>query len=124
MPFRLDIFHPDRILVGVARGDISLADLQDFVRQTIESGALHYRKIIDVASATSSIGREELQVVVERLRAHPQLKPRGPLAIVADHQRGELARLFMALTSEVAVTVPSLSTIRCTTPSPLRQFTI
>ncbi len=100
MPFKLDIFAPDRIVVGVARGDISTGDLAAFVQEMIASNVLHYRKIIDITSATSSIGKDELSAIAERLRATPVLRPRGPLAIVADHKRGELARLFMSMTSD------------------------
>jgi len=100
MPFKLDIFAPDRIVVGVARGDISTADLAAFVQEMIAAGVLHYRKIIDITSATSTIGENELSTIAERLRTTPMLRPRGPLAIVADHKRGELARLFMSMTSD------------------------
>ncbi len=100
MPFKLDIFPPDRMVVAVARGDITLADLILLVKELIDSGTLPYRKIIDITSATSAIGKEELEGIAERLRAVPVQRPRGPLAIVADSNRGELGRLFMSLTSD------------------------
>lgn len=100
MPFKLDIFPPDRMVVAVARGDITLEDLALLVKELIDTGTLPYRKIIDITSATSTIGREELEGIAERLRFAPVQRPRGPLAIVADGNRGELGRLFMSLTSE------------------------
>ena len=100
MPFKVDIFPPDRMVVAVARGEISLADLMMLVKELIDSGTLPYRKIIDITSATSAIGKDELESIAERLRSVPVLKPRGPLAIVADSNRGELGRLFMSLTSD------------------------
>jgi hypothetical protein len=100
MPFKLDIFPPDRMVVAVARGDITLEDLALLVKELIDTGTLPYRKIIDITSATSTIGREELEGIAERLLSAPVLRPRGPLAIVADGNRGELGRLFMSLTSE------------------------
>ncbi len=100
MPFKLDIFAPDRIVVGVARGDISATDLVGFVQEMISAGVLHYRKIIDITSATSSIGKDELSALAERLRTTPGLRPRGPRALVAAHKRGDLARLFMSMTSD------------------------
>ena len=100
MAFKIEIFPPDRIIVAVARGEVTMVDLQAFVAELIQSGTLHYRKIIDITSATSSIGKDELAAAAERLRAHPQLKPRGPLAIVADPKRGELARMFTAMTAD------------------------
>ena len=100
MPFKLDIFPPDRMVVAVARGEITLADLMMLVKELIDSGTLPYRKIIDITSATSALGKEELESIAERLRASPLQRPRGPLAIVADGNRGELGRLFMSLTSD------------------------
>jgi hypothetical protein len=100
MPFKLDIFPPDRMVVAVARGDITLEDLALLVKELIETGTLPYRKIIDITSAKSAIGREELEGIAERLRSASPQRPRGPLAIVADGNRGELGRLFMSLTSE------------------------
>lgn len=100
MPFTIDIFPPDRMVVAVARGEISLADLMMLVKELIDSGTLPYRKIIDITSATSAIGKDELESIAERLRSVPVLKPRGPLAIVADSNRGELGRMFMSLTSD------------------------
>jgi hypothetical protein len=100
MPFKVDIFPPDRMVVAVARGEISLADLMMLVKELIDSGTLPYRKIIDITSATSVIGKDELESIAERLRSVPVLKPRGPLAIVADSNRGDLGRMFMSLTSD------------------------
>ena len=54
MPFKLDIFSPDRMVVAVARGEISLADLMMLVKELVDSGTLPYRKIIDITSATSA----------------------------------------------------------------------
>ncbi|MBL0900463.1 MAG: hypothetical protein IBJ17_17420 [Reyranella sp.] len=39
-------------------------------------------------------------MLAERLRTAPVPRQRGPLAIVADHERGELARLFTSMTSD------------------------
>lgn len=100
MPFKVDIFPPDRMVVAVARGEISLADLMMLVKELVDSGTLPYRKIIDITSATSAIGQGELETIAERLRSVPVARPRGPLAIVADGNRGELGRLFMSLTSD------------------------
>jgi hypothetical protein len=103
MPIHLEVFHPDRIAVGVARGDISLEEYQKFLMEIVASGLLHYRKMIDVTSATSSaVGREQLLALEARLSASTQAenRPRGPLAIVTDRKRGELALLFKEMSSK------------------------
>jgi hypothetical protein len=98
MPLQMEIFHPDRIVVGIARGEVTLAEFGSFARDLAQAGVLHYRKIFDVTSATSSaIGKDELLAADERLRAIDPKRSRGPVAIVADRARGELAQVFKAL---------------------------
>lgn len=99
MPVIIEVFHPDRLLVGVARGNITAAEYAKFLADVIQGGLLHYRKIIDVTGADSStIGTEELLAFDERFKQYSRDR-RGPLAIVADPQRGEMAAAFKATTS-------------------------
>jgi hypothetical protein len=99
MPVRLEVFHPDRILVAIVTGDVTLQEFRDFVIEVVKSGLLHYRKIFDATRATSAvIGKEELLAMDNTLRsAVDNNRARGPLAIVVDHERGELAAAFKAL---------------------------
>ncbi len=99
MPIRLTIFHPDRMIVGVATDKVTLFDLVGFFREIAESNTLHYRKLIDVAGAEPALSREELAAFGERVRGARGEKPRGALAIVADSARGEFARFFSELRS-------------------------
>ena len=62
MPFKLDIFPPDRMVVAVARGEITLADLMMLVKELIDSGTLPYRKIIDITATPDTV--EEMAIVI------------------------------------------------------------
>jgi hypothetical protein len=97
MPIRLTIFHPDRMIVGVATGQVTLLDLVGLFREVAESNTLHYRKLIDVTAAEAAVTHEELAAFGERVRAARTERPRGALAIVADSNRGEFARFFTEL---------------------------
>jgi hypothetical protein len=97
MPIRLTIFHPDRMIIGVATDKVTLFDLVGFFREIAESNTLHYRKLIDVASAEPALTKEELAAFGERVRQARSDRPRGALAIVADSARGEFARFFSEL---------------------------
>ena len=46
------------------------------------------------------LGKDELLAADQRLRAVTPKGPRGPLAVVADRQRGELAQIFKALAAD------------------------
>jgi hypothetical protein len=99
MPIRLTIFHPDRMILGVATEQVTLLDLVGFFREIVESRTLHYRKLIDVASAEPALSKEELAAFGERVREAHGERPRGALALVADSNRGEFARFFAELRS-------------------------
>ncbi len=95
MPLRLEVFPPDRILVGVATGAITLEEFRKFLVEVVQRGLLHYRKIIDASLATSTvIGKDELFALEEMLSKAMQGRPRGPLAVVYDPARGQLAHMF------------------------------
>lgn len=100
MPIIMEVFHPDRLLIGVGRGDITAAEYAKFLADIIQGGLLHYRKIIDATGAeSSSIGTEQLLAFDARFREYSRER-RGPLAIVADPERGGIAAAFKATTSE------------------------
>ena len=100
MPVRLEVFHPDRIALAIVSGDVTLQEFRDFVIELVKGGLLHYRKIFDTTQASSAvIGNEELVTMDKLLASAASAKGRGPLAIVADRGRGELAMAFKALAS-------------------------
>lgn len=100
MPIQMEIFHPDRLVLGVGRGDISAVEYAKFLADIIQAGVIHYRKIIDVTSATSStLGAEQLIAFDARLKEMGDDR-RGPLAIVADVTRNAgIAQVFKAMTA-------------------------
>jgi len=79
-----------------------LAEFGGFVRDLAQAGVIHYRKIIDVTAAKSStVGKDEPLAADAQLRGLDNRKgPRGPLALVTDAGRGELAQVFKALTAD------------------------
>jgi hypothetical protein len=103
MPIQLEIFHPDRIVVGIGRGEVTLEEYQNFMVELVKAGVLHYRKIIDALSATTpDLNIEQFVALEARLAASTQASklPRGPLAIVINRERAETARIFKAMASK------------------------
>lgn len=99
MPIISEVFHPDRLVIGVGRGDVTMVEYGQFLTDIIQGGMLHYRKIIDVTGVTSSaIGKEELLAFDARFKGYSRER-RGPLAIVADPYRHDIADAFKATTS-------------------------
>ena len=99
MPIKMEIFHPDRLVLAVAEGEVSAAEYVKFLADIVQANVLHYRKLIQVAGATSSaLGEAELLAFDARFRQLSTRK-RGPIAIVTDRARGDIARAFKATTS-------------------------
>jgi hypothetical protein len=98
MPIQIEVFHPDRILVIVGRGNVTLQEYAEMVAEVVKAGLTHYRKIIDAAGAeTTTIDQNVLLAFDEKIRSATKGRPRGPLALVVDRKRGDIARTFKAL---------------------------
>ena len=101
MPIQLEIFPPDRILIGIARGNVTIEEYQQFLAEIVQKNVLHYRKIIDMTSANSTtMNIEHVMALEKRLSAFADKRPRGPLAMVVEPGRLERAQAFKALTSQ------------------------
>jgi hypothetical protein len=99
MAIKLNISHPDRMVIGVATGALTVQDLDGFVAELATASAFRYRKIIDVMSATSGMTADELTSFSNRLQGVPK-QGNGPIAIVTNEANGPLARLFTKLTAD------------------------
>ena len=97
MPIEQTIHPLDRLIIGIATGDLTLPDLAAFTQNIIRANLLHYRKLIDTTHCTPVLSEKELAALAQVLRSVQTDRRRGPLAIVADPNRGELAHLFAAL---------------------------
>ena len=100
MPIHIRVSHHDRLLVAVAHGTVTADDIQDAVRQHWETGAVHYRKLVDVAAANSDVDMDRVKAILMFARAAPNAAQRGPVAFVVDGKRGELVRELATLTED------------------------
>jgi hypothetical protein len=77
MPLQWTVSHPTRLVIAVAKDELRLKDIEEYLDDVLAAGALPYRKIF---------------------RAYIPLGPIGPLAIVAATERSHgQARMFTAL---------------------------
>lgn len=97
MPIQLTIYHPDRLVIGRATGDMSFAEFVEFGREIQNAGLVHYRKIVDVIDARPAFSEQEFLTMVQLAREVRADRRRGALAFVADPKRGEFAKLFASL---------------------------
>jgi hypothetical protein len=90
MPIHLDISHLDRIVVAVVMGDVTVDDVTGLAHQFAESGAMHYRKIVDTSAGVLTIDEAGVAAIAAFLRADPKAAARGPLAFVVDPNRPDV----------------------------------
>ena len=95
MPIHIRISHQDQLLVAVAHGTITPEELIKSAQDVIGQGALHYRKILDVAAANTPATREHLKTLQAMALASPPADRRGAVAFVVDGQRGDRVREFV-----------------------------
>jgi hypothetical protein len=98
MPVQWTVSHPTRLVIAVAKDDLRLKDIEDYLDGVVAANALVYRKIFDTTGATMNLSEDDLMALGARIRAYIAIGPIGPLAIVAatDKSYGQ-ARMFMAL---------------------------
>jgi hypothetical protein len=100
MPIHIDFFHPNRLAIIVARGEVTMTDVGEAARTMLESNALHYRKLVDVSSPSTPMKDESLEKLAAFMRNAPNAATRGPLAIiVGDDDKAGRAEQFASLTA-------------------------
>lgn len=94
MAIQVTIDHFNRLVIGVGQGTLTVQDLVGYGLEVLRANVVSYGKIIDVATATPGFTRQELMAFTQVLRETRADAPRGPVALVIDRRRGEMARLF------------------------------
>jgi hypothetical protein len=97
MPIRVTIDHFNRIVVGVGDGVLTIPDLVAYGLEVLQAKVVHYGKIIDVAASEPNFTQAELSAFAQVVRETRTETKRGPLALVVDPRRGELAKVFTGL---------------------------
>ena len=97
MPIARTVHSLDRLVVGIANDTLKLPDLAAFVQLNIDERLQHYRKLLDFTNCVAEFNEQELAALAQVLRDRPGAPKRGPLALVADPNRADLAHFFAAL---------------------------
>lgn len=97
MPITFSVDIANRQVYGFASGELTMQDMAGFMRQLVQQKLLHYRKLLHVVEAKPTFGDREVAAMVQVLREQASAVPRGPVAFVADPDRGDIARLFASL---------------------------
>lgn len=98
MPVQWTISKPHRLVIAVARDELRLEDIENYLDGVVVADALPYRKIFDMTHATVIASDTDMMSLGARIRAYMKVDKLGPLAIVAVTERAyQQARLFEVL---------------------------
>ena len=98
MPVQWTLSKPHRLVIAVARDELRLEDVENYLDGVVVAGALPFRKIFDMTHATLMVGDADMMALGARIRAYLKVDRLGPLAIIAVTERAyQQARLFEAL---------------------------
>lgn len=98
MPVQWTISKPHQLVIAVARDELRLADVEEYLDGVTVAEALAYRKIFDTTNANMMLSDADMMVLGARIRAYLKVSKLGPLAIVAVTESAyQQARLFEVL---------------------------
>ena len=98
MPVQWTISKPHRLVIAVARDELRLADVEQYLDGVAIADVLPYRKIFDMTHAAVMLTDADMMALGARIRAYLEVSKLGPLAIGAVTQRAyEQASLFQVL---------------------------
>ena len=98
MPIHMDISPIHRLVIIVARGQVTPDEINRAVQELVEAGVPHFGKIIDVSVATSDLTKEQVERMAALLRGRPDEASRGPVAFVINPNRVGFANAFADVT--------------------------
>ena len=67
MPIHMDISAINRLVVIVARGQVTAEEIAENTRKLVEANVPGYAKIIDTTGSTSDLSREQVEKVAALL---------------------------------------------------------
>ena len=98
MPIYMDIVPLDRVVVIVARGQVSADEIAENAKKLVEANVPGYAKIIDVTGAASDLTKEQVTGMAAMLRSGRDAVARGPVAFVVDPARTAFSGSFAEAT--------------------------
>lgn len=94
MPIYLDINRLERVVMIIAQGDISDAEVRKAAQDLLAADVAPYAKIIDSSAAAMHETPEQVAAIVRMMREGPGHDRRGPVACVVDARKPGDALVF------------------------------
>jgi hypothetical protein len=97
MPVHWTISHPTRLVIAVAKDEVTVGDIERYFAGVTDEGAMAYRKIFEIGAAPMVVSDEELKRLGQRVMLYAQHGQVGPVALVAGSDESHAqAQVFAA----------------------------
>jgi hypothetical protein len=83
MPVHWTVSHAQRLVVAVAKDEVTVADIEQYFAGVTADGAMTYRKIFEITYTPRALSDENLKALGQRVVFYAQHGQMGPVAIVA-----------------------------------------
>ena len=83
MPVHWTVSHPNRLVVAVAKDDVTPADIERYFAGITADGAMAYAKIFEITHTPMGLNEANLRSLGERVIDYARHGQIGPVAIVA-----------------------------------------
>ena len=83
MPVHWTVSHPQRLVVAVAKDEVTVADIEQYFAGVTADGAMAYRKIFEITHTPNALSDENLKALGQRVVFYAEHGQIGPVAIVA-----------------------------------------
>jgi hypothetical protein len=102
MPVHWTISHSTQLVVAVAKGDVTVPDIEKYFAGVTAEGAMSYRKIFEITHTPNALTEENLQALGRRVIYYAQHGQVGPVAIVAATDESFAQAKVFAAAAEVS----------------------
>jgi hypothetical protein len=107
MPVHWTISHAARLVIAVAKDDVTVADIERYFAGITAEGAMSYRKIFEITHTPHALNAENLKALGSRVVYYAQHGQVGPVAIVAasdeSHAQAEMFAAAARVTRPLAI---------------------
>ena len=97
MPVHWTVSHPNRLVVAIAKDDVTPADIERYFAGITADGAMAYRKIFEITHTPAALNADNLRSLGARVIDYAKHGQIGPVAIVAASDESyRQAKIFAA----------------------------
>jgi hypothetical protein len=102
MPVHWTVSHPQRLVVAVAKDEVTVSDIEQYFAGVTADGGMAYRKIFEITHTPLTLSEENLRALGQRVTFYAQHGQIGPLAIVAASEESFAQAQIFAATAQVS----------------------